>query len=62
MPGHSSREVLIIFSSLTTCDPANIYELVKVTADLSVSITYIQAVSHSAVIGPYGIGVRVWPV
>lgn len=32
MPGHTSREVLIIFSSLTTCDPANIYELIKVSA------------------------------
>lgn len=30
MPGHTSREILIILSSLTTCDPGNIYELVKV--------------------------------
>lgn len=30
MPGHTSREVLIIFSSLTTCDPSNIYDLIKV--------------------------------
>uniref|UniRef100_A0A663N7U2 General transcription factor IIH subunit n=1 Tax=Athene cunicularia TaxID=194338 RepID=A0A663N7U2_ATHCN len=30
MPGHTSREVLIVFSSLTTCDPANIYDLIKV--------------------------------
>lgn len=30
MPGHTSREILIILSSLTTCDPANIYELIKV--------------------------------
>ncbi|XP_069483631.1 general transcription factor IIH subunit 2 isoform X2 [Ambystoma mexicanum] len=29
MPGHTSREVLIIFGSLTTCDPSNIYELIK---------------------------------
>lgn len=29
MPGHTSREILIILSSLTTCDPANIYELIK---------------------------------
>ncbi|GAB5566936.1 general transcription factor IIH subunit 2 [Prionailurus iriomotensis] len=31
MPGHTSREVLIIFSSLTTCDPSNIYDLIKST-------------------------------
>lgn len=30
LPGHTSREILIILSSLTTCDPANIYDLVKV--------------------------------
>uniref|UniRef100_A0A3B5BCP8 General transcription factor IIH subunit n=1 Tax=Stegastes partitus TaxID=144197 RepID=A0A3B5BCP8_9TELE len=30
MPGHTSREILIILSSLTTCDPANIYEMTKV--------------------------------
>lgn len=30
MPGHTSREILIILSSLTTCDPGNIYELIKV--------------------------------
>lgn len=34
MPGHTSREVLIIFSSLTTCDPSNIYDLIKVGPQL----------------------------
>jgi hypothetical protein len=34
MPGHTSREVLIIFSSLTTCDPSNIYDLIKVGSRL----------------------------
>ncbi|NWU51018.1 TF2H2 factor, partial [Dromas ardeola] len=29
MPGHTSREILVVFSSLTTCDPANIYDLIK---------------------------------
>ncbi|KAM9329933.1 general transcription factor IIH subunit 2 isoform 2-T2 [Gastrophryne carolinensis] len=29
MPGHTSREILVIFSSLTTCDPSNIYDMVK---------------------------------
>ena len=26
LPTHSSREILIIFGSLTTCDPGNIHE------------------------------------
>ncbi|XP_077144184.1 general transcription factor IIH subunit 2 isoform X3 [Ranitomeya variabilis] len=29
MPGHTSREILVIFSSLTTCDPSNIYDIIK---------------------------------
>uniref|UniRef100_A0A8C5LMM0 General transcription factor IIH subunit n=1 Tax=Leptobrachium leishanense TaxID=445787 RepID=A0A8C5LMM0_9ANUR len=29
MPGHTSREILVIFSSLTTCDPTNIYDIIK---------------------------------
>lgn len=37
MPGHTSREVVIIFSSLTTCDPANIYELIKVRLVMAVT-------------------------
>lgn len=31
MPAHTSKEILVVFSSLTTCDPANIYELIKVS-------------------------------
>jgi len=31
MPAHTSKEILVIFSSLTTCDPGNIYELIKVS-------------------------------
>ena len=30
MPSHTSREVLIIYGSLTTCDPRNIDETIKV--------------------------------
>lgn len=30
MPGHASREILIVFGSLTTCDPGDITETVKV--------------------------------
>lgn len=29
MPKHSSREVLVLFSSLTTCDPGNIFETLE---------------------------------
>lgn len=31
MPSHASREVLIIYGSLTTCDPGDILETVKVS-------------------------------
>jgi len=30
MPSHASREVLAIFGSLTTCDPGDIIQTVKV--------------------------------
>ncbi|KAG9354377.1 hypothetical protein JZ751_001084 [Albula glossodonta] len=41
MPGHTSREILIIFSSLTTCDPANIYELVKTLKERKIRVSVI---------------------
>ncbi|MED6287276.1 General transcription factor IIH subunit 2 [Characodon lateralis] len=41
MPGHTSREILIILSSLTTCDPANIYELIKMLKSLKVRVSVI---------------------
>ena len=31
-PGHASREVLAVFGSLTTCDPGNIHDTIKVCA------------------------------
>ncbi|XP_043835683.1 general transcription factor IIH subunit 2 isoform X2 [Dromiciops gliroides] len=45
MPGHTSREVLIIFSSLTTCDPSNIYDLIKSlkAAKIRVSVIGLSA-------------------
>uniref|UniRef100_A0A8C5L995 General transcription factor IIH subunit 2 n=1 Tax=Jaculus jaculus TaxID=51337 RepID=A0A8C5L995_JACJA len=45
MPGHTSREVLIIFSSLTTCDPSNIYDLIKMlkAAKIRVSVIGLSA-------------------
>uniref|UniRef100_A0A1A7ZMS4 General transcription factor IIH subunit n=1 Tax=Nothobranchius furzeri TaxID=105023 RepID=A0A1A7ZMS4_NOTFU len=41
MPGHTSREILIILSSLTTCDPANIYELITTLKSLKVRVSVI---------------------
>uniref|UniRef100_A0A803Y6H9 VWFA domain-containing protein n=1 Tax=Meleagris gallopavo TaxID=9103 RepID=A0A803Y6H9_MELGA len=41
MPGHTSREVLIVFSSLTTCDPANIYELIKCLKAVKIRVSVI---------------------
>uniref|UniRef100_A0A671VHI3 General transcription factor IIH, polypeptide 2 n=1 Tax=Sparus aurata TaxID=8175 RepID=A0A671VHI3_SPAAU len=41
MPGHTSREILIILSSLTTCDPASIYELIKTLKSLKVRVSVI---------------------
>uniref|UniRef100_A0A8C2PA67 C2H2-type domain-containing protein n=1 Tax=Capra hircus TaxID=9925 RepID=A0A8C2PA67_CAPHI len=41
MPGHTSREVLIIFSSLTTCDPSNIYDLIKTLKAAKVRVSII---------------------
>ena len=29
MPAHSSREVLVLFGSLTTCDPGDIQKTIK---------------------------------
>nr|XP_008538057.1 PREDICTED: general transcription factor IIH subunit 2 [Equus przewalskii] len=45
MPGHTSREVLIIFSSLTTCDPSDIYGLIQTlkAAKIRVSVIGLSA-------------------
>ncbi|XP_050769014.1 general transcription factor IIH subunit 2 isoform X5 [Gymnogyps californianus] len=41
MPGHTSREVLVVFSSLTTCDPANIYDLIKCLKAVKIRVSVI---------------------
>ncbi|XP_061881169.1 general transcription factor IIH subunit 2 [Entelurus aequoreus] len=41
MPGHTSREILIILSSLTTCDPANIYEMIQSLKSVKVRVSVI---------------------
>ena len=30
MPGHASREILVLFGSLTSCDPGDIVETIQV--------------------------------
>ncbi|XP_070791908.1 general transcription factor IIH subunit 2 isoform X2 [Pituophis catenifer annectens] len=41
MPGHTSREVLVILSSLTTCDPSNIYDLIKSLKSAKIRVSVI---------------------
>ncbi|XP_054254244.1 general transcription factor IIH subunit 2-like protein isoform X3 [Indicator indicator] len=41
MPTHTSREVLVVFSSLTTCDPANIYDLIKCLKAVKIRVSVI---------------------
>lgn len=68
MPGHTSREVLIVLSSLTTCDPGNIYELIKVDSPPSACSPPGRAVTlhlrslRSDPEGSEGQGVRHRPV
>ncbi|KAM9821269.1 general transcription factor IIH subunit 2 isoform X3 [Syngnathus typhle] len=42
MPGHTSREILIILSSLTTCDPANIYEMIQGSPSIPLALRLIR--------------------
>ncbi|XP_059153197.1 general transcription factor IIH subunit 2-like [Physella acuta] len=41
MPSHSSRELLIIMGSLTTCDPSDIKEIIKTVADANVRCSVV---------------------
>ncbi|XP_071146984.1 general transcription factor IIH subunit 2-like [Mytilus edulis] len=41
MPGHASREVLIIFGSLTTCDPGNVMETIQTMKDTNIRCSVI---------------------
>ncbi|KAM3848821.1 general transcription factor IIH subunit 2 isoform 3-T3 [Vipera latastei] len=41
MPGHTSREILVILSSLTTCDPSNIYDLIKSLKSVKIRVSVI---------------------
>lgn len=41
MPGHASREVLVIMGSLTSCDPGNIHDTIQAMRDQSVRCSVI---------------------
>ena len=41
MPAHTSREVLVIFGSLTTCDPADIGLTIKALKSNNVRVSVI---------------------
>ncbi|XP_064610580.1 general transcription factor IIH subunit 2-like [Liolophura sinensis] len=41
MPSHSSREVLVIMGSLTTCDPTDISETVQAMAEANIRCSFI---------------------
>ncbi|CAG8605585.1 1602_t:CDS:2 [Paraglomus brasilianum] len=41
VPGHGSREVLIIFGSLTTCDPGNIYDTISQLQKDSIRVSVV---------------------
>ena len=45
LPSHSSREILIIFGSLTTCDPGNVHDTVEacVKDKIRVSVVALAA-------------------
>lgn len=53
LPGHSSRELLILFASLTTCDPGDINTTIQVfTLNSSVYVIKIIFLMH-VVCSPY---------
>ncbi|XP_072175115.1 general transcription factor IIH subunit 2-like isoform X2 [Diadema setosum] len=41
MPGHASREVLVIMGSLTSCDPGNIHDTIQAMRDHSIRCSVI---------------------
>ena len=38
MPGHASREILILFGSLTSCDPGDVLETVNVRTGILLDV------------------------
>lgn len=41
VPSHGSKEILIIFGALTTCDPGNIYDTVEVLKKESIRVNIV---------------------
>lgn len=41
LPAHSSREVLVIFGSLTTVDPGNIHETLDACVDEKIAVSFV---------------------
>jgi transcription initiation factor TFIIH subunit 2 len=41
MPAHSSREVLVLFGSLTTCDPGDIQKTIKSLKENNIRVSII---------------------
>ncbi|XP_033642104.1 general transcription factor IIH subunit 2-like isoform X1 [Asterias rubens] len=41
MPGHASREILVILGSLVTCDPGDIHQTIKVMKELNIRCSVI---------------------
>jgi len=50
MPGHASREVLIVLGSLSTCDPGDIVETIKVCLSHT-HCHYLQATGMAIIAG-----------
>lgn len=41
MPAHSTREVVIVLGSLTSCDPGDVFETIKQVADQKLRVSVI---------------------
>lgn len=41
MPAHTSREVLVLFGSLTTCDPGDIHQTIKSLKEHNIRVSII---------------------
>jgi transcription initiation factor TFIIH subunit 2 len=41
LPSHSSREMVIIFGSLTTCDPGNIHDTLRQCVEDKIRISVV---------------------
>lgn len=49
LPTHSSREILIIFGSLTTCDPGNIHDTIDTCVKNKIRISVVALAAEMKV-------------